>query len=306
MFSRKWKNVPQRGGSVTLDDNNTGVIAIAGMYLCYNTHDSAFAHAMEDPRARLVPGVSFESSWHAGEIDPGEAWHQVKGLGLLSLAALHFARNRVAFNYYDVGSNIGMGVIAEGIFQQRCGIGNRLFALETGPSYDLLVRSIEINKLAGVISPIRGVIPDGQEHFGSTGNIWTSAANLTSHTLEGVIRDHCHAGAVVRIDAAGADVAVIEGLRDAINSMPCVIQFQYCPEIIDTYSNSIDTLIWLGRNCEIWEIDGSRLRSIKSSTLGFMELNDRLTRGGAKAAGLLLVTRAVPRYFDLIARMINN
>ncbi|WP_139108283.1 MULTISPECIES: hypothetical protein [unclassified Ensifer] len=250
--------------------------------------------------------ASFEASWQTGEIEPEDVWYQAKGLGLLSLAALHFARNGIAFNYYDIGSNIGMAVMAEAIFQQRCRIGNQLFAFETGPNYDLLVRSIEINSLAEVISPARAIISSGEEHSAPREALSTPVTNLTTHILDDIIRSHRRAGAVVKIDADGADFVVIDGLRNTISSMPCVVQFQYCPEIIETYSSSIDALIELGRNCEIWEVDGVRLRSIKSSTLGFMELNDRLIRSSAKATDLLLVTRSVPRIFDMLERMIHN
>src|SRR6476619_556187 len=105
------------------------LVEIAGLYVLYYSTDHAFAHVMQDPRARLVTPDQVKSLWQVGDANADVAW-TVNGMGLFSLASIHYWRNGIDFDYVDVGANVGLTTLAQAVFYKRCNKANKTYAFE--------------------------------------------------------------------------------------------------------------------------------------------------------------------------------
>src|SRR4029077_13952284 len=128
------------------DDVNVRLVEIAGLYLFYYATDHAFARVMQDPRARLVTSDEIKIEWRIGDADIDVAW-ALKGMGLFSLASIHYWRHSVDFDYVDTGAHVALTTVAQSVFYKRCGKGNKTYAFETGMAYSLLERAVKLNQI---------------------------------------------------------------------------------------------------------------------------------------------------------------
>ena len=91
-----------------MSNEEIGLISVAYMYLYFYKNDHAYRYALGDPRAKaLDPDTDdFPPRWTQNDADPDGAW-QLRGMGLFSLASIHFWRHGIPFDYLDVGANVG-------------------------------------------------------------------------------------------------------------------------------------------------------------------------------------------------------
>lgn len=309
-----------------ISPTDTALVSIADMYLFYNVKDHAFSHTLSDPRAHVVSGEALAEKWSPRDLDINEAWRNAKGIGLFSLSGLHFARKGISFNYYDVGANVGMTTIAEAIFLQRCGLSSKVFAFEPGPVYDLLAKAVEVNRLSEVIRPMRVAAADttgkltfhvtpAQSPASSLVQAAVSRAEVErSETitvdaikLDDLIFQQPQTGALIKIDAEGADFKVLAGLSKTMAKKPCVIQIEFFPGIVESYlADSAGALLEISKSFEIWEVEGNTIKSINPTMLGFAELVSRTRKHAMPATDLMFFPKSLPGLKDLLARMIYN
>ena len=122
------------------DDADVRLVEIAGLYLLYYAVDHAFAHIMQDPRARLLTPDQIKIEWRTGDADMDVAWG-LNGMGLFSLASIHYWRHGVDFDYVDIGVNVGLTTVAQSVFFKRCSKTNKTYAFEPGRVLSLLERN---------------------------------------------------------------------------------------------------------------------------------------------------------------------
>lgn len=304
---------------------NIAVVSVADMYLHYYKNDNAFKYALTDERAKVVDAREIKKLWNAGDLTVDDVWVHGKGIGLFTILGLHFARRGISFNYYDVGANIGMTTIAEAIFYQRCSLTSKVFALEPGPVHDLLTKSIAANGLSEFVTPVKAAASsrNGQVVFHITPMQSPASSMIRAAVsrpevektepviveairLDGLINAQNESGALIKIDAEGADFQVLDGLTETMASRPSAVQIEFFPSLMETYTDPLLRLTELSKRFEVWEVSGNTLQSINPTPLGFIELINRTKRRQMPATDLMLIPKNLPGLEEVLSRMIQN
>jgi FkbM family methyltransferase len=279
------------------------VVEIAGVYVCYNRTDAAFRHIMVDPRAREVhdtPPIPLQ------RVDPNAAWDN-DHLDPVLRSAVHLWRHGIEFDHLDVGANAGLAVAVHGTFYRQCGWPTRIYAFEPGNVFPLLERTVELNGLADRTTCLRMAANDrtGPVTFYATPSQSPAASMLAAAvnrpgvterhttTVQGTAIDDFGTrlrpapGLVVKIDAEGADFAVLAGMRRTLAERLCLVQIEFTPGLVRWPRLKLVCLL-----SRFFVVD-----------LGSQKL---ITRPPTSLTDLLLVPRRLPGADTLIERLVSG
>lgn len=304
------------------------LVDLAGIHIFFHRADHAFAHVFKDPRAREVRPSEARVTWTSGEIDPEQAW-PLRGVGDFSLASIHYWRHGIDFDYVDIGANLGLTAVPQGVFFKRCGRANRVYAFEPGEVFTLLQQSVAINGIADTTTCIRAAASDAAgtvtfhltpaQSAGSSllraaverpGVVEVQSTVVEAITLDqfasgtGGLRDA--AGLLVKIDAEGADFKVLGGMARLMDERLCTIQVEFSPLLIESYADPERRLTELAESFEvvdIGDIQRSRIAGDGRSVSRFV--NHVRNRTGA-ATDIVLVAKRLPGAESLVERLLEG
>lgn len=303
---------------------DTAIVSVAGMYICYNRDDDAFNYALTDTRAKEVSEGNTPIEYRFGEVNPDDAY-PLRGIGIFSIASMFFWKRNLDFDYIDVGANVGMTTIAQAIFYKRCGRHNQVYAFEPGAVFSLLERSIGINKIDDMTTCIRAAASDkaGKVAFHVTpaqspaSSLLGAAVSrpgvqgsyeviVDALTLDSFVRERLRPAPalIVKIDAEGADFRVLNGMKEILAQRLCVVQIEFFPSLVDTYADPLAELMAMRERFELIAVDDGKLTILdptRDAILGFIER----TRGKPMpAADVLFVSKAIPDCRELVTRIL--
>ena len=238
----------------------------ADLFLYYYKSDHAFSSSMTDPRARIITPEDAHIQWRANSVNPQEVWPQ-RGTPPFTLAAVHYWRNKIDFDYVDIGANVGMGVIALAVFFRRCGLNTKVYAFEPGPVYDLLLRSVRINGVGDVVKCVRAAVAEhsGRAQFHVTPAQSPASSLLSGATVRpGVVTSYTidvdlitfdefarelrqAPGLLIKIDAEGVDFKVLDGMQRSLAERLVCFQIELYPALTDAYTDAVARLLDLTR-----------------------------------------------------------
>jgi FkbM family methyltransferase len=299
------------------------LVELAELYLYYYPSDYAFTHVMGDPRARVISPADVRIKWKAGEVDWKTAW-DVKGVGLFNLASMHYWRNGIDFDYVDIGANIGITAIAQGVFYKRCGMNNKVYAFEPGDVFPLLRATTVINQIDDITVCVRAAVSDqaGRVEFhlapaqspassllraavsrpeiGTTRSILVDAVTFDGFTEQ--LRPA--PGLLANIDTEGADFKVIDGMHHTLANRMCTIQIEWYQDVADTYCDSVDRLRELTEYFEMIDVGTKPYRIIGPGADGFAAFVEKVREQPRPVTDIFMVPRTLPAADVLIARVI--
>jgi len=248
-------------------------------------------------------------------------------VGDFSLASIHYWRHGIDFDYLDIGANLGLTAIPQGVFFKRCGRANRVYAFEPGEIFALLQRSVAINGIADTTTCIRAAASDatGTVTFHltpaqSAGSSLLIAAverpgimGVRTTLVEAVTLDQFAlddgglrpaAGLLVKIDAEGADFRVVDGMARLIDERLCTIQVEFSPVLIDSYCDPERRLRELADSFEVLDIGGTSRNRIAGDDVSRFVNQVRQTTG--MATDIMLVPKQLPDAQSLVRRLLED
>lgn len=299
-------------------DQETALIELADMYLYVGRGDHALPYLLKDARARELYLEDCPPLWCPSDVDYRVAW-PLKGIGHFSIASMHFWAQNVPFEYYDVGANIGQTAIAQAIFYKRCGKTNRVHAFEPGTVFDLLCRSVSVNRVGDVVSCINAAASDssGEVEFHLTpkqspaGSLIKAAVSrpevkevkttvTQTMRLDDYVRNlRAGVGALVKIDTEGADFKVLAGMKEMFATRPVVAQIEFFPRIID-YVDAAEELRKLANTFLL--IDSGTGAAVEAAGVG--ALMERISLLPMPMTDILMISTKVPGYETLYERLL--
>jgi FkbM family methyltransferase len=140
------------------------------------------------------------------------------------------------------------------VFTKRCGRANKVYAFEPGEVFNLLSRAVQINHIADMTTCIRAAAADvaGKVDFHLTpaqspassllkaavarpNVIETRATTVDAVRLDDFVTAlRPAAGMLVKIDAEGADLQVLDGMADTLRQRLCCLQMEFFPALIQS------------------------------------------------------------------------
>lgn len=237
---------------------------------------------------------------------------------------MHFWQELIDFDYFDIGANYGLTTIPQAIFYKRCGRNNRIYAFEPGQVFPLLQASVRLNGVDDMTYCIRAAASDqsGQVEFHLTpsqspassllsaavkrpGVVQSRPISVTACRLdEFVTQTRYTRGMIVKIDAEGADFRVLRGMRHIRDTRLAVIQIEFYPVLVESYTNPERELVALLHSYIVVELGGARNRRIvPEEARSFIAAVRRLPM---PATDLLLIPPNLPGAERLVARVLDN
>ena len=307
-----------------MQSDSLALVSIEDMFIFYNENDHAFQYALTDSRAKTVAIGSAVRGWRPNSASLDDAW-SLTGMGIFSLCAIHMWRCDLDFTYYDVGANIGMTTIAQAIFFRRCGYNNRTIAFEPGPVHYALSQSIAINELDDAITLHKAAVSDvsGELTFHITpeqspassllsaavkreGVSTTKPVHVLSVRLDDIISSQEARHALVKIDAEGADFRVLEGLANTMVQRLAVIEIEFFPSLVETYTDPVGRLIEIAENFEIFEIEMNYIIPISPDRNAVEIMISKTKQRPMPATDLLFLPKALPNLDTIRNRLMSN
>jgi FkbM family methyltransferase len=303
-------------------DADVKLVEIAGLYLLYYAADHAFAHIMQDPRARLLTPDQIKIEWRTGDADMDVAW-SLNGMGLFSLASIHYWRHGVDFDYVDIGAHGGLSTVSQSVFFKRCGKANKTYAFEPGSVFTLLERTVKLNQIDDTTTCVRAALTD----YDGSATFYlipaqTAASSLlvevtarpeiaeSAQTLVDAMRFDSFVGRLrpatgllAKIDAEGADFKVLDGMHQTLSDRLCTLQIELYPALVDAYA---DPAIRLGRLAADFVLIDAGVTPHIQVGAGNAEItafvDDVRTRANP-TTDLFLVPKKLPGSAELVARI---
>jgi FkbM family methyltransferase len=303
-------------------ESDVRLVEIAGLYLLYYSTDHAFTHVMQDPRARLITPDQIKTAWHPGDADIDIAW-ALEGMGLFSLASIHYWRHNIDFDYVDVGANVGLTVLGQSVFYKRCNKTNKAYAFEPGEVFPLLERSVKLNRIEDMTTCVRAALSDcaGSARFYSTPAQFAASSLLVEATgrpgvvaseetvvetmsFDGFVsRMRPAPGLLVKIDAEGADFRVLDGMRQTLFDRLCTIQIELYPALVDSYTNCVDRLSSLTADFVLIDVGLTPFSQIRPEVAEITSFVTDVRLRTDPATDLFLIPKKLPRSADLVWRI---
>ena len=305
------------------DDADVRLVGIAGLYLLYYATDHAFAHVMQDPRARLLTLDQIKIEWRTGDADIDVAW-SLNGMGLFSLASIHYWRHGVDFDYVDIGANVGLNAIAQSVFYKRCNKANRIYAFEPGRVFSLLERAVKLNQIDDMTTCVRAALTD---HDGSATFYLTPAQSAASSLLveatmrPGIVESaktvvdairfdrfarqmRPAGGLLAKIDAEGADFKVLDGMRHTLSDRLCTIQIELYPALVDAYTDPAVRLRSLADDFALIDVGVTPHIQIGAGQADIAAFVGNVRSRANPTTDVFLVPKKLPGSAHLVARII--
>ena len=301
------------------------LVEIAGLYLFYFQDDHAFAHMLGDPRARVINPVDARVTWNPGDLDWRTAW-DVTGVGIFSLASIHYWRNGIDFDYVDIGANVGLTTIAQGVFYKRCGTTTMVYAFEPGEVFSLLHAAVGINQIDDITVCVRAAVSDqaGRVEFHLTpaqspassllraavsrpGVVRSKSIFVDAITFDGFAKQLRPApGLLAKIDAEGADFKVIDGMHHVLSDRTCTMQIELYPALADAYCDPVSKLRELTEDFDMIDVGAKPYQIIGSEAASVAAFVKRVREQQTPTTDILLVPKKLTSADELINRIIAN
>jgi FkbM family methyltransferase len=256
--------------------------------------------------------------WRLRPARPDQAW-SLPGQGPFTLGAIHFWWHDIDFDYVDVGANVGLTAIAQAIFFGRCGHQNHVFAFEPGPVFNLLQRSVQISAVEDRVTCLRVAV--GASTGRATFYVTPDKSPSSSLSREAVTRPgienknaievdviafddfaprlRAAPGLLVKIDAEGCDMEVLEGMRMSLRERLTIFQIELFPAIMTGRDLAAD-LTSLDERYIL--VDAPTRSEITSSHVGDF-LSEVSQRGPIAATDVLAIDRRIPKLDSLVSRV---
>lgn len=304
---------------------DVSLVEIAGLYLYYFRKDHAFAHILQDPRARVISREEVHISWQCGDIDWKLAW-DTKGLSPFALASIHYWHRDIDFDYVDVGANVGLTTVSQAVFYKRCGRHNKIYAFEPGEVYPLLKEAVTVNQLDDTTSCVRAALTDrpgrveffvtpAQSPASSLLKVATSrpgVAESRSIFVNAITFDEFSknlrpvAGLLVKIDAEGFDFKVIDGMRRALVDRLCTLQIELYPALVDAYTDPARVLTGFSSDFELIDVGKSPPQRIEPGAADIAAFVTAIRRQQTPTTDVFLVPKRLRSADELIARILSG
>lgn len=301
------------------------LVELAGLYLFYFEDDHAFTHVLQDPRARVVNPADVRITWKPGDFDWRTAW-DVKGMGVFSLASIHYWRHGIDFDYADIGANVGLTTVSQGVFYKRCGMNTMVYAFEPGEVFSLLYAAVGINQIDDIAVCVRAAVSDqaGSVEFHLT-PAQSSASSLLPAVISrpGVVRSKSilvdavtfdgfakqlrpAPGLLVKIDAEGADFKVIDGMRHVLADRVCTMQIELYPALADGYCDPVRRLTEFTQEFDMIDVGSRPYQIIGSEAASVAAFVRRVRERQTPTTDIFLVPKKLKSAEGLISRIIAD
>lgn len=304
---------------------DVSLIKLSDIYLYLRKSDNPYKHAMNDTRAIEVNAAELVSLWQPGNL-PISIARNLHGLGTFGLASLHYWDHSIDFDYFDVGANIGITTIAQGIFFKRCAQPNMIYAFEPGEAYALLKKSVHVNRLEDMTVCVQAAATDqsGVASFHQPINNSPACSLLeaammrpgiteTKTTLveaikldEFVKNTRDTSGVLIKIDAEGADFKVLDGMKQTMIRRFCTIQMEFFPTPMESYTNPIERLLELGHEYYLLETEGNKKSIIEPTDPSIRAFSDRTKQRPLPVTDVLMIPKRLPGSLELRDRIMND
>ncbi len=298
----------------------SALVKIASLYMRYYRDDYVLTHILQDPRAEEVGLDDVVPLWAWGDINAAEAW-KAKGLGVFPLVSIHFWNEAIDFDYIDVGANYGLTTIDQGVFHKRCGHDNRVYALEPGDVFSLLEEFVKLNRIQDIATCLRAAASDepGDVVFhlapaqSAAASLLSAAVNRQGVTelhaitvnairLDDLIRTTRRTeGLLIKIDAEGADFKVLRGMTEIIATRHAVIQIEFTPSLVETYTDPIRELAALSQRHDLIDVGSSTGSLIDTQSVPAFV--DRVM--AQYSTDILLIPHHLPGKQTLVGRLLE-
>ena len=308
------------------DEDRIRLVSLRDLYAYYDALDHAFEHVMSDPDASVITEAQVAPRAPEPPLDL-EAVYAQRGLHPLMLAAVHLHRCGRAFEYVDVGANVGLTVFSTALFFRRLGWSTPVSAFEPHPGvYDLFRRGLVPNGLAGAVEAHEVALSDAQGRavFHMT-PAQTPASSLieAAVTRKYVIRhedvevevrrfDEMFAARpkrdlVIKIDAEGADFKVLDGMGAMLRDRLCIGQIEMFPMILSTYSDPVEYLARLSEDFALFDLVGATLRPLDAGRPAMADyVAEVAAREPIGSGDTVFVPRSLPDFEGFRARILDN
>ncbi len=184
-------------------------------------------------------------------------------------------RQGLDFTCLDIGAHLGTFSIPFGSYAKDCGKRVPIYAFEPSPRiFPLLEQSIIINQMedlctgvnaavADVTHPVDFIVFDQMStvssgldatvlHFGNRPNhrVEVNAVSIDDFVKEKAITSHL----VCKIDTEGWDLKVVDGMRHCIEDRLVVMQMEFTPGLLESYTDPVERLAALSLDFVLMEV----------------------------------------------------
>lgn len=302
------------------------IVEVEDIYLYYYKKDLAFEYAKIDSRANIISKDEVKIKWHCNEVNVEDAY-LLRGMGLFSLASMHYWRHGINFDYLDIGANVGLNAIGQAIFYKRCGkMNNLVYAFEPGKIFELLDKSRLLNNVDDILCCKNIALSNttGQIDFFITPLQTPASSMLTSAvkrpnileierisvpaiTMDRFIDENLlpKRGLLAKIDTEGADFLVLEGAQDQFLKRHFTFQIEFFPSLVDSY---INPEIALKKISEFYLINTGNdiLFKIDATSHGIANFTSWVRSLHMPATDIFCIPKSLPFAEDLVERILNN
>jgi FkbM family methyltransferase len=184
-------------------------------------------------------------------------------------------RQGLDFTCLDIGAHLGAFSIPFGSFAKDCGKRVPIYAFEPSPEvFPLLKRSIQINQMDDICTGVNAAVADATHpvefivfdqlstvssgldaavlHFGNRPNhrVAVEGVSIDDFVKEKAITSHL----VCKIDTEGWDLKVVDGMRRCIEDRLVVMQLEFTPGLLESYTDPIERLESLSLDYVLMEV----------------------------------------------------
>ena len=251
--------------------NDARLVRIAQLYLYVNQHDWTYGHLMADPRSQEITEDEVYPLWAENDLAPAPPWGAgKKNLPFSAWASLHCRRIGLDFDFLDIGANLGMEGIAQATLHKRCGWSNRVYLFEPGDIFELIEKSVRLNRVADIATVVHAAVSNKEstEKFyflpsasGGSSLLAEKISDLKEHTdvreidvptttVDNFVRQHMRPAPalIVKIDTEGADFKVLEGMHRTLQKRIVIAQIEFIPKLVESYTSPVERLAELAKS----------------------------------------------------------
>ena len=304
-------------------EDRVRLVSLRDLYVFYDAQDHAFEHVITDPGARVITSAEIVRHWPEPRTSEEQMWAAV-GLPPLLVSALHLRREGRRFGYVDVGANVGVTVFSAAVFFKRLGWDVPAWAFEPHPGvFDLFRRGLEANGLGDAVDAHGIALSDenGSAVFHLTPTQSPASSLIEAavtrpfvdgfeevdvpvRRLDSVLDIPPDLDLVLKIDAEGADLKVLDGMGSLLTDRMCVAQFEFFPMVLATYADPAAHLETLSRDFALFDVAGAALRRLDGDRPGLdAYVAEVAARRPVGIGEVFLIPRALPGFDALTERL---